>query len=303
MADIKTDSKPVILSPEGLDMKTPLTAIIDKAVIKSIKDAIGGDRKSFDSYESALETLQKGMEATNSFAGLPIISYNPDSFTEQRTVIATVQQRVKESKAADGTVIPATNGIRAILIFPQPKIETYWESEEGKAWLEKLAEREAADVGFQYVRSADSVLSLFNAVDGMSVTVETIARDSRANAADTSIFDDNWQAFKDAFVEKNQTFKEDGMFPAKPLWLKAIRSKSFAEEHPSTQALEKRGLIVKIATIFVNTLKAAIDPETKEPLNLDVSLVEGWIADREKVNLSAGAKPKEGALDGLELDF
>ena len=137
----------------------------------------------------------------------------------------------------------------------------------------------------------------------MPIDVESITRESRANSIDTSVFDDNWQSFKDAFVEKNPAFREEGMFPAKPLWLKAIRSKSFAEEHPATQALEKRGMIVKIASLFVAVLKDAKDPKTGESMDIDTNLIEGWINDREKVQLSAGAKPKESALDNLELSF
>ena len=207
----------IILSPESLDMSAALTPVIDKAVIKAIKEAIGGDRKQFATYESALEALQAGIEKTNSYAGLPVISYRADAFDSKVAVVSTVQTRVKESKDADGKTIPATNAIRAIIVFPQPALESFWDDPQGREWLGKLAEREAADVGFSGIRAAESVLTLCNAVSGMPIDVESITRESRANSIDTSVFDDNWQSFKDAFVEKNPAFREDGMFPAKPL--------------------------------------------------------------------------------------
>ena len=304
----------IVLSPDGLDMNAALTPIIDKDVIKAIKTAIGGDRKEYPTHEAALEALQAGMEKTNSYAGLPVISYREEAFTDEMVaIVACIGVRVKEQAARketleDGTIkeipaIPATNGIRGILIFPMPTLDAFLGDEVGKNWVNKLREREAADVGFSGIRAAESVLSLCNAVGRMPITVEAISRESNANSIDTSLFDDNWQAFKDAFVAKNQAFAADGMFPAKPLWLKAIRSKSFAAEHPSTKALEERGYIVTIANLFVKTLKAAKHPETKEPLNLDTSTIEGWILDREKLDLSTGAKPDASALDNLALNF
>lgn len=298
-----TNENFVVLSPEGLDMNAALTPVIDKKVIAAIKTAIGGDRITAPTYDEAMQLLANGMEKTNNYANLPIVSYRPEAFEGKLAVVATVGQRVKESVDANGEKIPATNGIRAIVVFPNPTLDSYYESEEGKVWLAKLAEREGADVGFSGIRAAESVMSLCGAVGGMPIDIDTITRETRNNAIDDSVFSDNWQAFKDAFVEKNPTFKEDGMFPPKPLWFKAIRSKSFAAEHPQTQALESRGLIVKIASLFVATLKTAKDPKTGEALNLDTSVIEGWIADREKVNLSAGAKPKEESLDNLELSF
>ena len=62
-------------------------------------------------------------------------------------------------------------------------------------------------------------------------------------------------------------------------------------------------MIVKIASLFVAVLKDAKDPTSGESMDIDTSLIEGWINDREKINLSAGAKPKESALDNLELSF
>lgn len=303
MANENANQGYVILSPEGLDMNAGLPPVTDKAVIKAIKDSIGGDRKTHDTVEKALESLTAGMEKTNSYAGLPVIMYREDAFTGNQAVVATVGVRVKESKNEKGETIPAINGIKAILVFPQPSIDSFIEDEQGKNWLAKLAEREAADVGFSGIRSAESVLTLCNAVDRMPVTIETITAESRANSIDTTIFDEYWQGFKEAFTAKNPAFAADGMFPQKPLWLKAIRSKPFAMEHAATRELETRGFIVKIANLFVNTLKAATNPETGEALNLDTSIIEGWLADREKVSLSAGAKPDVNALDSITLDL
>lgn len=273
-------------NPDG-----PLGYLADKTKIKAIHDALGcggSTRRIVDSLEEAVNIIDEAGKKTNMFAGLPVEIAEGAEFDGKRVVIATLGTRLKEGPNA------GTNAIKAILVFPQPTVDSFLA--DAREFVAKLVEREATDTQFGQLRSAATLNELRQYLKQIPVDVAEVISSSQSSAMDTSAFDDFWTTFRGIFLKQYPKFEP--FIPGKPIVLKALRSASYAAANPATKELEGKGYWVKIGGMFVTALKGMTDKEGK-PMNLDTSTIESWLADREttKLTYNDGATPSADALE------
>lgn len=277
----------------------------DKTKISAIHKALGGgkvatQRAVFPDLDTALNAIKIASDATESFYGLPLLisavleDENAD-WSKHDIIVSTVTQR--ES---------GINTLRAIVVFPLPKVEYF--IEETPDFVAKLIQRESADVAFTGIRKAyesDSIHQMQQALDGIGLSTTDLAQVQR-EGADLEAFNDMWTDFRAAFVKKRPAFA-DAIPTRKFECVKAMRSKSYALANPYTSALE--GVTGKDgdsgwATILKQFIKAAgnaVDPKTGEPKNYDLSAYESWLEKRDTFVMEY-QQPKAIDTDTLSFD-
>lgn len=298
-AQVETTSTESIATQTGA-----LVPLLDVDKVKSIRSALG-DRTTFDSDESAtaLEKATKHIESamgkTDTFHGL-YVGIGPKLEEASRIVVATVGVRDKGDSARG---IPARNGYKAITVFAQPPVSAFLsdESEAAKLFVSKLIEREATDVAFSGIRTAESVEELQQVMEGLPDTVAGIVETSRVSSGgSSSSFDVMWADFRKGFIKPRYP-QLDAVLPQKPDIIRAIKSKAFALANPATKAIEENGLFVKIALAMRKAAESYKNEEGEvEPL--DTSDIAAWLESRDSVVIEYKT-PTVTAADLAGLDF
>lgn len=281
-----------------------LVPLLDVDKVKSIRSKLG-DRNTFDSdenataFEKANKHLESAASATNAFHGLHI-AVGPGLEEAPRIVVATVGVRDKGDAKAG---IPARNGYKAIVVMSQPPVTAFLadESEAAKNFVAKLIEREATDVAFSGIRTADSVEELTTVMAGLPDTVAGIVENARVGTgAGQSSFDVMWADFRKGFIKVKYP-QLDAVLPQKPIIIAAMKSKSYALANPATKAIEEAGLFVKIANAMRKAAESFKNEEGEvEPL--DTTDIGAWIDNRDSVVIDYKV-PEVKAADLAGLDF
>lgn len=280
------------------DKTTILSTMEDKAAVKKIHSELGGIRTFHDSLEKAATVFSKAADKTNNFSGLPQVIADAEKFEGKRVCIQTLGVRTGK-----------VNGIKAIMLFPLPTVQDVLsdESAEAKEFVAKLINREMADTVFGRFRGENvTTAELESAMQGIPLTVKDIVSSSAQNAIDTSVFDLWWPIFRAAFVKEKPAF--DKYLPGGRIDpMKAFRSASYAAQAPRTKALEEKkdenGLSMwdKLGAMFVETMKNATDDKTGENLDVDTSVIEGWLAGRSSFTLAYNDGETGALPDALVL--
>jgi len=285
MADINsnvetaTESKPAATAANG-----NLVILMDADKVKQIRSKLG-DRTTFETegestaYQQAEAHLEKAAGETSGFHGLQVFT-GKDIESANRLVVATVGVRDKEAKR---------NGYKAIVVFAQPTIQDFLtdESEAAIAFVNKLIEREATDVAFSGIRTAETIDDMQTVMTGLPVTVADIVSVERAGGGlGDSIFGEYWADFRKAVLREKYK-KLDEALPQKPEFIKALRSSSYAKANPATAELEARGYIKGIGELFVKAVEAIAAQNGEEA---DTDTVKGWIAGRDSLNIDYTVK-------------
>ena len=181
------------------------------------------------------------------------------------------------------------NGIKGIVLLPIPTLESYMASDAGKAWLEKIAEKESAHVSFRPFRDAASVEEFLSGAERVPDSVDAFATESaRAGGVNTETFDTVWKSLRTQLAkDKPQLAK---LLPQKPEVIKAIRSKAHAtEQYPELEGIRA---FEWLANLVVG---AAGDMDTSE--------IQKWLAGRDEFVFPTReqAAPDFSALAGLDL--
>lgn len=273
-------------------MATTLSVLLDADKVKAIRSKLG-DRTSFETnesgsaFEQAVAHIDKAAAETSNFHDVPAFM-GQGLETAHRIVVATVGVRDKESKK---------NGYKAIVIFSQPTIADFLadESEEAKAFVAKLVEREATDVAFSGIRTADTDDELKTVMTGLPISIADIVTVSRASGGvGDSIFGDYWADFRKGVLAAKYP-GINAALPQKPEFIKALRSASYAKANPETAVLEGKDYIKKIGEMFVAAVQKIAPDE-------DTTLVQEWINGRDTLNLDYNVKViKADELEVLEL--
>lgn len=261
-----------------------LSILMDADKVKQIRSKLG-DRTTFETegestaYAQAEAHLTKASGETSNFHGLAIFT-GKDIESANRLVVATVGIRDKEAKR---------NGYKAIVVFTQPSIQDFLTntSDEAIAFVNKLIEREATDVAFAGIRTAETMDDMQTVMTGLPITVEDIVTVSRSSGGlGDSIFGDFWADFRKG-VLKTKYAKLDEALPQKPEFIKALRSSSYAKANPATAELESRGYIKGIGELFVKAVEKIAEQAGEE---VDTDTVKGWIANRDTLNIDYSVK-------------
>ena len=261
-----------------------LVILMDADKVKQVRSKLG-DRTTFETegestaYAQAEAHLTKAAGETSNFHGLAIFT-GKDIESANRLVVATVGVRDKEAKR---------NGYKAIVVFAQPSIQDFLTdtSDEAIAFVNKLIEREATDVAFSGIRTAETMDDMQTVMTGLPVTVADIVTVSRASGGlGDSIFGEYWADFRKG-VLKVKYAKLDEALPQKPEFIKALRSSSYAKANPATAELESRGYIKGIGELFVKAVEKIAEQAGEE---VDTDTVKGWIANRDTLNIDYTVK-------------
>lgn len=295
---------------------TTANILTDVAKIASIQKSMRS-RESFPTVEAAIAKLESVRAATDSFHGLPfaIVGTTRDPATGEITpaddfaeiyanrsaILAYVGGRTKLTGQASGEAKEGV-GIKAIVLFPAPKLEDFLTHEAGKAMIEKILEKEIGLVAFRPIREFATVNEFYSGVAAMPTTVEAYAVASeRSGGVDTETFDALWADWRKALKEAKPAISK--LLPGKADVLKAIRSKAFAESTPELEILESKGMFVGIAQSLIGMAKAnkAADGTTANPLSTES--MEGWLANRDTFTYpgSKEAPADVSVLDGLNI--
>jgi hypothetical protein len=287
----------------------PLFEADKLTALKKVMD----DREIFDSLEAAMGKLDK-IAATladpkdpdaDPIFGLPVEIRGADPTTGEidndlyagnRAVLAYVGTRGKNTKGE------AVVGIKGIVLFPVPTLDTFLASEEGRGLVGKVLDKELAHVAFRQVREANTSYEFSTGVTAMPVSVTDFATAS-SRGVDTSTFDILWPGLRDAIKERKPELHK--LLPNKAVFLNALRSKQFAETEDETKALESTGWIVKLGQMLIKAAPSNVDTDTKKPAPLDASIIQNWLDTRDEFTFeSRAAKPKDFSILGsIDMDF
>ena len=290
------------LAAEGLGAGTQeapetgatLAALTDETKVNAIKKVLPA-RKRYDSIADAIAALTKAAGETDNFYGLPIAIQGQDAdgnvdesvYESMGAIVARVNAKGDEAKGKE-------SGIKGIVVFPVPTLDSLIGDESGKAWLDKIAEKEAALVIFRSFREA-STLDEFNAGVAKSpkTMAELIAQHTRGAAGlDTETFDATWPGLR-TFLKKKQP-NLDKALPQKAEVIKCIRSASYANSDPDTAKLESAGVFVKLAQTCIAAAQSNKNDKTGEANPLDTSAIQSWLDGRDSLEIK---KAEKAAVD------
>lgn len=295
-----------VSATESAPVNGALVSLLDADKVKAIRSTLG-DRTYFESdekssaYEKAAAHLESAAGKTEQFYGLAIATGN-DIESAKRLVIATVGVRDKGDSTAKPP-IPARNGYKAIVIFAQPSKDEFLadESEAARNFVTKLIEREATDVAFSGIRTADSISELETVMGGLPTTVAGIVENARTGSgAGATSFDIMWQDFRRGFIKVKYPAL-DAALPQKPEVMRAMKSKAYALANPATRPIEENGLFVKLMDVMITAAKGWKN-EAGEIEPVDTADMESWKAERDTVEIEFKTVTVK-ASDLAGLDF
>lgn len=313
-------------------MAQALKILLDEKKVESIKKALGGDKMEMrvvfndltgESGEVTKTALAQGLEAfarataidpdvpaliptiqpmkEDKKTGQQVPDGDPvvdsDAFAGMNVAVAVVGARVKNDATKK-----MESGIRAIVMFPIPPVSSFLESDNGSDWIAKVIEKEAAHVAFRGLRNAETVEELVSEFDAMPRDVDGFVTEStRQGTASSETFDEIWPKVRIQIKQDAPLLAEH--LPVKAEIVRAIRSKSAAMQIHA--AFEQRGIFAWLASTVIEFAAAAVDEKTGEPAPLDTTIIEGWLAGRDSLDLARAEKAEltDDALDAIAGKF
>lgn len=251
---------------------------------KTVADDMAA-RRVFDNVESALPYLHKCAEDFKDFAEIPLAgvgldeegNFDPEIYTESMRVMVATLRKAKE-------------GVKAIVIAPLPTLDSLLADDAGKAWVQRILDKELNHVAVRPLRDAEDVSTM---VDQMPTTRDAYISSARDGGAGIM------EAFNELFKQLNST-----LAAKVPVWAKARLTKSelkkslenaayAAEYYP---ALEDRG--EGKDSLFVVCLNLAITAAGRK--GLDPTIFQRWMDTRNAKTL-ATTQEEEDDFDADSL--
>lgn len=269
-----------------------IVPLMDEDKVASIKKLMKS-RQTFDSLPDALTALKKVLDGTSNAHGVNVAIHgtNPEtgevdesiySAPNTKTVLAYVGAK-KEAKEGGNT------GIKSIVVYAMPTLDAFMATDDGKAWLAKIVEKESAAVAFRNFREVSTRNELFAGVNKAPATAEQYVTEyTRSGGIDTDTFDALWTEIRKAIKKKSP--KLSAQLPSKPEIINGIRSKQWAEE--MFPALESNGVFVVLANLVIDNAKSNTGTQKDEAGNdvevaapMDTTAIDGWLAGRDSFKI------------------
>lgn len=207
-------------TPAATEAAKPKTVIDDMA-----------SRRIFDSTDDAATYIAKCQADFPDFDGYPVAAagftedgdFDPEVYTEEmRVAVAVLTQR------GEG---PNSSTVKAIVIYPTPKIDAILSSDAGQAWLTSIMEKELNHVAVRNLRKAgtpgNEELTIADAIESMPTSIsDYITSNREATGGILEVYNTLWQLIKKALGKKFKAFALANL--SKKELRKGIESASYA---------------------------------------------------------------------------
>lgn len=277
---------------------TTAAAVESKA--KTVLDDMAS-RRFFDSPDEAAAYIEQCQADYADFDSLPIAfagatadgDFDPEIYNESmRVCVAVLTQR--------GEGVGAKSSVKAIVIYPAPKLEAILATNGGQAWLDAIVDKELNHVAVRQLRKADTPdgLKMADAVAQMPTTVAAFITSSRESAGGIlETYNALWQVIKKALSAKSKAFALAPL--SKKELRKAMESASYAAAVYPTLELRKdkagnpQSLFEVAATFGVKLAKGE---------SLDPAFFERALANRNETQIDLADDEDDFDLDAMAAE-
>lgn len=175
--------------------------------------------------------------------------------------------------------------VKAIVVAPVPKVSVLLDSDAGKAWVEKILNKELNHVAVRHLRDAEDVR---NFVDQMPTTVDGYISSERGTGGIMETFDALYKAIDQALAAKVTAWSKARF--TKGELKKALESKGYALEfYPTIEDYKGQSLFEKaLQTGIIAAKRKGLDP----------TIFERWTNTRNAKTYEPGDEDE----DELDLD-
>lgn len=251
------------------------------------------NRRLFDSPEDAATYIAKCQTEFADFNSYPVAAvgltdegdFDPEIYNDSMRIAVSVLTQRGEG-AGSSTV-------KAIVIYPSPKLETVLESATGRDWLTAIMEKELNHVAVRQLRKAENADEIADAIQTMPTTLDgytTSGRESTGGILQT--YNDLWQLIKKAIGAKSTPFRLANL--SKKELRKGMESSAYALAiYPKLEDREnkkgERESLFEVAANYGLVLAKA--------KGLDPTIFERMISQRDEKVIEATDDEDEGEFD------
>lgn len=274
---------------------TPAAAADKAPKQKTVIDDMD-NRRLFDSPEDAATYIGKCQTDFADFNSYPVAAvgltedgdFDPEIYTDgMRIAVSVLTQR------GEGA---GSSTVKAIVIYPSPKLETVLESSTGRDWLTAIMEKELNHVAVRQLRKADGPDEIADAIQTMPTTLDgytTSGRESTGGILQT--YNDLWQLIKKAIGAKSTPFRLANL--SKKELRKSMESSAYALAiYPKLEDREnkkgERESLFEVAANYGLVLAKA--------KGLDPTIFERMISQRDEKVISADSDDEDDGDFDLE---
>lgn len=251
------------------------------------------NRRLFDSPEDAATYIAKCQTDFADFNSYPVAAvglteegdFDPEVYTDSMRIAVSVLTQRGEG-AGSSTV-------KAIVIYPSPKLEAVLESATGRDWLTAIMEKELNHVAVRQLRKAADADEIADAIQSMPTTLEAYTTSGRESTGGIlQAYNDLWQLIKKAIGAKSTPFRLANL--SKKELRKGMESRAYAlaiypklEDRENKQG--QRESLFEVAANYGLLLAKA--------KGLDATLFERMLAQRDEKVIDANEDEDEGEFD------
>lgn len=249
--------------------------------------------RTFDSTSEATAYLTKCGEDFSDFGEQPFALNGLNDAGEYDAAIYDDSMRVRVAvlknvpRTVNGKKEPTT--IKAIVVTPVPTLESLLADEAGRAWVQKVIDKELNHVAVRPLRDAEN---LETAIAQMPTTRAGFIESSRDVGGIMDTFNDLYKTINDKMGDRAPIWQKARLIKAE--LKKAMESTAYAlEYYPS---LEDRG--EGKDSLFVVALK--FGQALAKHKGSDPAIFDKWLATRDQQTLAKAESDDDG--DDLSLD-
>lgn len=238
-------------------------------------------RRVFPNIAEAVEYLKASAATFTDFSKYPIAAPAMD---ENGNFDSAVYNDQTDTMVA---LLRREQKVKAIVVAPVPKIDALLESEQGKAWVERILHKELNHVAVRQLRDAEDVTTV---IDQIPTTLDAYTTSNRDGGGIIESFNELYKLINAALSQvpvwaKARLIKTD--------LRKAMESKGYALEFfPALEDRADGSLFAKAITLGINAAKRK---------GLDPTIFERWAATRDAKEYKPGDED-ENAIDLDDID-
>ena len=212
------------------DTNTTAATTATESKAKTVLDDMAS-RRIFDNVESATAYITKCQTDFADFNGYPVAAvgftedgdFDPEVYTDDMRIAVSVLTQRGEG--------PNSSTVKAIVIYPTPKLEAILGTEAGTGWLTAIMEKELNHVAVRNLRKAgtpgNEELTIEDAVESMPTSIADFITSNRETSGGIlEVYNTLWQLIKKALGKKFKAFALANL--SKKELRKGIESASYA---------------------------------------------------------------------------